>query len=151
MIDFSPLWETMRKRNVTQYQLLKNGIDNKTLDALKKNDKKRILALTEFGGYAFLEEKKRRSIFSYRKFRTQQAFMQALNQLYLRQIVPTVKKDGLCAIVYTQLSDVETEVNGIFTADWKLKVDEAQMRSLNEALYRAFSDALPPDETDKKA
>lgn len=77
--------------------------------------------------------------------------MQALNQLYLRQIVPAVKKDGLCAIVYTQLSDVETEVNGIFTADWKLKVDEAQMRSLNEALYRAFSDALPPDETDKKA
>ena len=116
-----------------------------------KNDKKRILALTEFGGYAFLAERKRRSIFSYRKFRTQQAFMQALNQLYLRQIVPTVKKDGLCAVVYTQLSDVETEVNGIFTADWKLKVDEAQMRSLNEVLYRAFSDALPPDETDKKA
>ena len=82
-----------------------------------KNDKKRILALTEFGGYAFLAERKRRSIFSYRKYRTRQAFMQGLNQLYLRQIVPAVKKDGLCAVVYTQLSDVETEVNGIFTAD----------------------------------
>ena len=37
MIDFSPLWDTMKKKNVTQYQLLKSGIDNKTLDTLKKN------------------------------------------------------------------------------------------------------------------
>ena len=37
MIDFSPLWETMQKRKMTQYQLLKSGIDNKTLDTLKKN------------------------------------------------------------------------------------------------------------------
>lgn len=27
----------MEERQVTQYQLLKNGIDNKTLDSLKKN------------------------------------------------------------------------------------------------------------------
>lgn len=37
MIDFSPLWETMQEKEATQYQLLKNGIDNKTLDTLKKN------------------------------------------------------------------------------------------------------------------
>ena len=37
MIDFSPLWDTMKEKEVTQYQLLKNGIDNKTLDTLKKN------------------------------------------------------------------------------------------------------------------
>lgn len=45
MIDFSPLWETMQKRNITQYQLLKNGIDNKTLDALKKNKNITLLTL----------------------------------------------------------------------------------------------------------
>ncbi|CVI68059.1 Cro/Cl family transcriptional regulator [Eubacterium sp. An3] len=44
MIDFSPLWETMRERNITQYYLLQNGIDNKTLDSLKKN--KNITLLT---------------------------------------------------------------------------------------------------------
>ena len=27
----------MQKKNITQYQLLKSGIDNKTLDSLKKN------------------------------------------------------------------------------------------------------------------
>jgi len=37
IIDYGPLWETMERLNVTQYQLLKGGIDNKTLDSLKKN------------------------------------------------------------------------------------------------------------------
>lgn len=45
MIDYSPLWETMRRRQVTQYQLLKRGIDNKTLDALKKNKNITLLTL----------------------------------------------------------------------------------------------------------
>ena len=44
LIDFSPLWETMKERNITQYYLLQNGIDNKTLDSLKKN--KNITLLT---------------------------------------------------------------------------------------------------------
>jgi DNA-binding Xre family transcriptional regulator len=37
IIDFSPLWDTMKEKQVSQYQLLKQGIDNKTLDSLKKN------------------------------------------------------------------------------------------------------------------
>lgn len=37
MVDYSPLWETMAQRNITQYYLIKHGIDNKTLDSLKKN------------------------------------------------------------------------------------------------------------------
>lgn len=45
MIDFSPLWDTMRERNVTQYYLLQNGIDNKTLDSLKKNKNITLLTL----------------------------------------------------------------------------------------------------------
>lgn len=44
IIDYSPLWQTMQDKNVTQYQLLKSGIDNKTLDSLKKN--KNITLLT---------------------------------------------------------------------------------------------------------
>ena len=37
MIDYSPLWSTMEKKEISQYRLLKSGIDNKTLDHLKKN------------------------------------------------------------------------------------------------------------------
>lgn len=36
MIDYGPLWQTMEEKGITQYQLLKNGIDNKTLDSIKK-------------------------------------------------------------------------------------------------------------------
>ncbi len=36
MIDYGPLWETMKNRGITQYMLLKEGVDNKTLDSLKK-------------------------------------------------------------------------------------------------------------------
>ena len=45
IIDYSPLWETMEQRKVTQYQLLKSGIDNTTLDSLKKNKNITILTL----------------------------------------------------------------------------------------------------------
>lgn len=37
IIDFAPLWQTMKEKQVSQYKLLKSGIDNKTLDSLKKN------------------------------------------------------------------------------------------------------------------
>ena len=36
MLDYSPMWETMRRKKISQYSLLKAGIDNKTLDTLKK-------------------------------------------------------------------------------------------------------------------
>lgn len=45
MINFSPLWHTMADKDVSQYQLLKAGIDNKTLDSLKKNKNITLLTL----------------------------------------------------------------------------------------------------------
>ena len=36
VLDYSPMWETMEKKGVSQYALIKAGIDNKTLDSLKK-------------------------------------------------------------------------------------------------------------------
>ena len=37
MVDYSPLWETMRKHDVTQYKMLQDKVvDNHTLDRLKK-------------------------------------------------------------------------------------------------------------------
>lgn len=38
MIDYSPLWETMKKKNISTYQLLKNyNFSKGTLDSLKHN------------------------------------------------------------------------------------------------------------------
>lgn len=45
IIDFSPLWRTMEEKGISQYKLLKSGIDNKTLDTLKKNNNITLLTL----------------------------------------------------------------------------------------------------------
>ena len=38
MVDYSPLWDTMRKLEITQYMMLQDKVlDNHTLDRLKKN------------------------------------------------------------------------------------------------------------------
>ncbi|MBE6815807.1 MAG: helix-turn-helix transcriptional regulator [Ruminococcaceae bacterium] len=37
MVDYSPLWKTMEKKGVSQYRLIKSGIDNRTIDSLKNN------------------------------------------------------------------------------------------------------------------
>lgn len=45
MISYQPLWSTMISKNISQYHLLKSGIDNKTLDSLKKNKNITLLTL----------------------------------------------------------------------------------------------------------
>lgn len=45
IIDYAPLWNTMKEKGITQYQLLRAGIDNKTLDGLKKNKNITLLTL----------------------------------------------------------------------------------------------------------
>lgn len=109
-----------------------------------KNDKRRALALTEFGGYSFalaghvFREKR----FGYRGFHKREDYVRAWRKLYEEEILPAVEREGLCAAVYTQLSDVEEEINGIFTADRVLKGDGEEMRRVNEALRRAFERSL---------
>ncbi len=44
VVDYSPLWDTMKKKGVTQYALIQAGVDRRTLDWLKKN--KNITMLT---------------------------------------------------------------------------------------------------------
>ena len=45
MLDYTPMWETMNQKGITQYRLLKSGIDNKTLDAIKKGNNITMLTL----------------------------------------------------------------------------------------------------------
>lgn len=45
IFDYTPMWATMKEKGVTQYKLIKSGIDNKTLDSLKKNKNITIITL----------------------------------------------------------------------------------------------------------
>lgn len=107
-----------------------------------RNDRKRILALTECGGYSmpvnghtFNDDN-----FGYRKFYSFDTLNEALHRLYRKQILRAVSKRGLGLVVLTQLTDVESEINGLMTYDRKVvKVDVGQMRQNNLALYAAFT------------
>jgi len=45
VLDYSPMWETMQRKGISQYSLLKAGIDNKTLDSIKKGKNLTLLTL----------------------------------------------------------------------------------------------------------
>ena len=55
-------------------------------------------------------------------------------KLHEHQVIPAVKK-GLSATVYTQVSDVEFEVNGLLTYDREIvKLDEDAVKAINDKL-----------------
>jgi len=99
------------------------------------------LFLSEFGGYSYKIEGHSFNLkdnYGYRTFTDRKSFTDALEKLYLDEIVPAVK-NGLSAAVYTQLSDIEDETNGLITYDRRVeKVDEDQMRRIAEALRNAI-------------
>ena len=45
MLDYTPMWETMERKGISQYSLLKAGLDNKTLDGIKKGKNITLLTL----------------------------------------------------------------------------------------------------------
>ena len=68
--------------------------------------------------------------------------MNALEALYLDEVIPAAK-NGLCAAVLTQVSDVEDETNGLLTYDRQvLKVDEKRMQEIANKLKEAFTEYL---------
>lgn len=100
----------------------------------------RILALTEFGGYSLPTPKHMASdkLMGYKIFENEQDLTLALQKLYHKDVFSNIKK-GLGALVYTQVSDVEDEINGLFTYDRKvIKVNIPQMKALNQKLYEEF-------------
>lgn len=58
-------------------------------------------------------------------------------EMYRRMVLPAIDR-GLCGCVYTQVSDVEEEINGLYTYDREVcKVDKEAMRRLAGELYSA--------------
>ena len=91
----------------------------------------RPMVLSEFGGYAcripghYFGGKRE---YGYRKCEGTAALQKDLETLYKEEIEP-LKEKGLCAAIYTQLSDVEDETNGLLTYDRKvMKVDPEKFR-----------------------
>ena len=102
----------------------------------RRDRKKRAVVLSEFGGYNLPVEGHtwNGANFGYKGFKTAEEFWQAYEKLFEEQFLPAVPK-GLAATVYTQVTDVEDEVNGLMTYDRRVvKVPAEKIRTLNEKL-----------------
>lgn len=102
----------------------------------KKDPLDRCVILSEFGGYQLPVEGHLVSEepYGYKAITDSAHLEQELTELYAHQILPG-KKQGLSASVFTQLSDVEREVNGLITYDRKvLKINPEVMKVLNQQL-----------------
>ena len=69
---------------------------------------------------------------------SEQALTERIGDLYETMVLPSIP-NGLCGCVYTQLSDVEGEINGLYTYDRQVeKVDRAAMLALAEELRERY-------------
>ena len=104
-------------------------------------DGKMPLVLSEFGGYSFKPEGhvfNTESTYGYGKYNNREEFAKAVQNLYRNEIVPCIRR-GLCAAIYTQVSDVEDETNGLRTYDRKVeKLTPEEMLPIAEELEKAL-------------
>lgn len=102
----------------------------------------RVVALTEFGGYSYaisghLACEKN---FGYQTFQSKEELTCNYRRLWEDEIYPNLKK-GLSATIYTQTSDIEEEINGIFTYDRdEVKFIEEEIQALNQKVYQTFEE-----------
>ena len=113
---------------------------------VKLRPKQRPMLLSECGGYSLFMpghtfgEKQ----YGYGKCKSVAEFTGRITSMYRKMVLPAIP-EGLCGSIITQLSDVEDEINGLYTYDRKvLKVEEGAMVSLANELYAAIKkeDAL---------
>ncbi len=98
----------------------------------------RPIVISEFGGYShrvkdhlFGEME-----YGYGGFETAEEYENAFCRLYGEEIKPLVSK-GICALVYTQVSDVEDETNGLLTYDREvLKVDPKRIKAMMDDISK---------------
>lgn len=109
-----------------------------------KPQEDRVVALTEFGGYSYAMkghlacEKE----FGYQSYNSKEELTSNYKRLWEDEIYPNLQ-NGLSSTIYTQTSDIEEEINGIFTYDRdEVKFVEEEMKEINKKLYRMFEDVV---------
>lgn len=100
---------------------------------------KRPAVISEFGGYSYrvgghlFGDKN----YGYKTFTEKGQFNTALENLYINEVLPLVR-NGVSALIYTQVSDIEDETNGLMTYDRKvIKANKELMQRIAKELYSA--------------
>lgn len=99
---------------------------------VKAGDKPYVLS--EYGGYSHrvVGHTFGSKMFGYKIYKTEKSMTAAYKRLFNNVIIPQIET-GLSAAVYTQLTDVEDELNGLVTYDRKIvKINSEVIRKINE-------------------
>ena len=103
----------------------------------KRKIKNRAFVCSECGAYILdkrLKEAKKKEGFIYLLFNNKEDFQKEYERFIKEEIAPA-KKNGMSAFIYTQLSDVEEEMNGFVSYDRKeIKVDVPKIKELNDLI-----------------
>ena len=97
----------------------------------------RPIVISEFGGYSHRVEGHLygSAEYGYKSFASIEEYEESIRKLYGDEIKPLIK-GGICGLVYTQISDVEDETNGLITYDRKvLKINPEKTKALMQELY----------------
>ena len=132
IIDATSGWFTRKKSDVDS-----RHVYFKAVKVGKISDRPTVIS--EFGGYSHRVEGHLfgSKNYGYRLFDSVEDFESAFLSLYENEILPGVKK-SFSALVYTQLSDVEDETNGLITYDRRVvKLDKEKSRAMMARLYDA--------------
>jgi len=131
-IDSTSGWFRQKKSDVDSRHVYFRKV------SLKAGDKP--LVLSEFGGKTYKTEGhifNPDKSYGYGGCDSLEALNEALVKLYTEEIIPCAEK-GLCAAIYTQVSDVEDEINGLVTYDRKVeKADPEKLLPVAAALQAA--------------
>ena len=136
--DATSGWFTEKKSDVQSEHIYFKRLDLKA-------DPKKPLVLSEFGGFSCKIEGHSFNLdktYGYSFFTDREKFEDALEKLYTDEVIPMISR-GLCATVYTQVSDVEDETNGLLTYDRQiLKVTPDRMRAVSSNVIGSFNTQL---------
>jgi len=134
-IDTTSGWFRRKKSDVDSFHVYFRKV--------KLTAKKKPLVLSEFGGYSYKPAGhvyNTEDTYGYGKYQDLESYANAVEELYNEQIIPAVRK-GLCASIYTQVSDVQDETNGLVTYDRKVeKLSPAAMRLIARTLQEAVQE-----------
>lgn len=104
---------------------------------IKLKKEKRPIIVSEFGGYVYKDLDHSFNIdktYGYKIYKDIEQFHKGLKELYEKQIIPLIDQ-GLCGSIYTQVSDVEDETNGLLTYDRKvLKINKDDLIEVSKKL-----------------
>ena len=121
----------------------KNDFDSEHIyfKAIEVEPKSRPMFMSECGGYSMAVEGhfySKYNTYGYGGSSDSDKLTKDILGLYDVMILPAVPK-GMCGCVYTQLSDVEDEINGLYTYDRKVcKVDKEKMAQMALKLREAM-------------